>query len=436
MGRAKIVGGGEGGLYSIEMDCGTQQRDARLSAIAARLAEIAPKLAEAESALEQAQAKEAQAGEAAQDAINAYVAAVREHGPGSPEAGEALGAHTVAARKLMEAKQATGVARLRVDQWRTERAEAQRQQAYWQALTLKETRSAWCADLTEDAAGDVATLEIPGEDALVLIKPGAPGPSPSDGRLTAREVQAPEQVFFNAAILPGWQKFYPTFRRGTITALDEEADTASVALDAESSSAQGLPINQADTLDGVPVQYMSCNAGAFEVGDRCVVAFDGQDWSSPRVIGFESNPRPCGFVARYCDRAGYKFTVTRAATFDAIYSEDSIVEWRPRGGSWQRLRFSRAGSDWLRFDSGGADPYVFIEREAFPGLSLVVNVQPKGVDEGEYSGVTEYRISPPGKGAAYFRAAVTYDAEMDGQIAGRVSTAIDWVGVGTPILKL
>jgi hypothetical protein len=52
-------------------------------------------------------------------------------------------------------------------------------------------------------------------------------------------------------------------------------------------------VNQASTLTGIAVEYMSCNAEAFEVGDRVVVQFSGQNWASQKVIGFVDNPRPC-----------------------------------------------------------------------------------------------------------------------------------------------
>jgi hypothetical protein len=111
--------------------------------------------------------------------------------------------------------------------------------------------------------------------------------------LTAREVQSPEQAFWNAAVLPGWQKWKPTYRLGTITALDVEADTASVTLDAATSSAQGLNVNQATSLTAVPVEYMTCNASAFEIGDACLVQFVGQDQAAPKVVGFKDHPKSC-----------------------------------------------------------------------------------------------------------------------------------------------
>ena len=157
------------------------------------------------------------------------------------------------------------------------------------------TRAAWCVDFTEDATGEVATVEIPGEDKLLLIAPGAPKPVAADGVLVAREAQSPEQVFWNAAVLPGWQKFRPTYRRGTITALDTSAETASVSIAGDASSAQNLDINPTATLTNVPVQYMTCNAGAFEVGDKAVIKFMGGEWLQPKIVGFAENPRPCPY---------------------------------------------------------------------------------------------------------------------------------------------
>ena len=73
---------------------------------------------------------------------------------------------------------------------------------------VSETR-AWCADLTETATGT-------GGHAGSARRVGAdPDPARSAGtyfhawRIDAREVQTPEQVFWNAAVLPGWQSSAP-----------------------------------------------------------------------------------------------------------------------------------------------------------------------------------------------------------------------------------
>jgi hypothetical protein len=101
----------------------------------------------------------------------------------------------------------------------------------------------------------------------------------------------PAAAFYNLAMLPGWQKWKPTYRYGTITAID--GDTATLTLEAVTSTQQSLGVNQTSTLTNVPIEYMSCNGAAFEVGDEVLVKFTGQDWASPKIIGFKDNPVAC-----------------------------------------------------------------------------------------------------------------------------------------------
>ena len=112
------------------------------------------------------------------------------------------------------------------------------------------TISAWCADLTEDLSGIVATVEVPGERGAVNIRPGYDGgaafSAARDGQLQPVIASGSAAAFFNQALLPGWQKFYPTYRYGTIVAdsIDFDADTCSVCLDPSYSSQANLDINQ------------------------------------------------------------------------------------------------------------------------------------------------------------------------------------------------
>ena len=166
-------------------------------------------------------------------------------------------------------------------------------------------RGAWCADYTEDLSGEVATVEVPAEaDSSVLrpqIRPGYAGRAnylpARDGQMFHREGQQGYQAYFNAAILPGVQRWRPQYRIGTISAINSEADTCTVQLQSEDSSAQSLiidPPNLQYTLNNVPIEYMDCNSLAFEDGDRVLLEFQGRNWSSPKVIGFEKEPKPCG----------------------------------------------------------------------------------------------------------------------------------------------
>jgi len=162
------------------------------------------------------------------------------------------------------------------------------------------TLDAWCADLTEDLSGEVGTIEVPGERGTVLIQPGEGGnavyDANRDGQLQpAVGSRSAPATFYNLAMLPGWQKFKPTYRYGTISNIDTVLDTCDVALEAAISSQQDLGVNQGTTLTGISVDYMSCNASAFTEGDEVLVEFVGQVWSGAKVVGFKDNPKGCGW---------------------------------------------------------------------------------------------------------------------------------------------
>lgn len=164
--------------------------------------------------------------------------------------------------------------------------------------------SAWCADLTVDLApGLIGTIEVPGErvDVPVIIRPGYQGAAvfseARDGQLQPALGGTPSGVIFNLCMMPVWQKWKPIFRLGEITAktgglCDVDLDPA-IFSDRGSGLTPILDVNQAASLSDVPVEYMECDDVAFLVGDRVVVQFTGQDWSAPKIIGFESNPVPC-----------------------------------------------------------------------------------------------------------------------------------------------
>ena len=300
MGRATITSEAGDGRYTIEVDFGAAEKARRLDRVAMRLYELGLRktwqtdiLTDLEDGLPSLQAE--------LDAlIAAYVAAskaVPRDAQNEAAIKKQIDAKTADIAKqrtlILQARNALSLTELQIKAAELERGTLEQ-------LSVTATQGAWCADLTEQASGAVATLEIPGESDLILIKPGAPAPVAADGALVAREMQTPEQVFWNAAVLPGWQKHLPTYRWGTITAINLGSDTCDLDLAPARSSAQGLDVNQSTALADVPVVYMTCNAAAFEIGSRVVVEFINQDWTRPRVIGFMDNPRACGGAGLYC----------------------------------------------------------------------------------------------------------------------------------------
>lgn len=160
--------------------------------------------------------------------------------------------------------------------------------------------TAWCADLTDDLTGEVGLIEIGREQANgVNIQPGygdnAVFEATRDGQLTPLMAQTAAATFYNLAMLPGTQKWKPTFLYGVISNIDTVTDTADVTLDAINSSQQSLNIVQdlEYVLTDVPVVYMDCHAAAFTDGDRVIVEFEDYDFAQPKIIGFKDNPQPC-----------------------------------------------------------------------------------------------------------------------------------------------
>ncbi len=121
------------------------------------------------------------------------------------------------------------------------------------------------------------------------------------GHYVSPLVQTAYQTYFNAALLPGIQKFKPTYRRAFIYEIDAANNTAIVGLVASRSKAQGISILPTAERIEAPIFYAPCDASAFKVGDYVIVQFLGQDVTRPAVIGFSENPRACAPCKLYGD---------------------------------------------------------------------------------------------------------------------------------------
>lgn len=234
------------------------------------------------------------------------------------------------------------------------------------------TVAAWCADLTENLSGIVGTIEVPGERGTVLIQPGYDGnaayDSERDGVLQPSIAGTSESVYFNWALRPGWQKWWPTYRFGVITALS--GDTCDLRLYNAQSSDQGLQLNQTTTLSNVSIEYMTCNGGAFSLGDEVLVKFEGQRWGSPKVIGFKDNPQPCleAFYIRltidsntlYYGGQQISITYTKTDTSEATTAAKSI---HGGGDSPDSQKHYLAGPFDLEDWDGSSDILVNLLRE-------------------------------------------------------------------------
>lgn len=303
MGKGAILSGGDDGLYSVKMDRGKALKDKAIAecdkliaALTANLAEYPPIITARENAIAQLQA-------ALANAIAIYEFWVQIDPAGSNAKDAAKGVNNILADKLKsEGDLQALIARQNIVKGQLKAA--QQRKAALQNVAAEVTQNIWCADYTLDKTGNINTIELPGEPSTVIVEPQSrPDDAPAllpPGDVVARELMRSDHVYLNAAILPGWQAYKPTYRKGVIITTDTAADTATVGLLPAVSSAKDkyfktLDINHRSpvTLTDVPVTYMTCNAAAFEPGDSVVVQFDGQDWTTPRVIGFVERPKPC-----------------------------------------------------------------------------------------------------------------------------------------------
>lgn len=355
MSYATIVSEQGEGRYTIELDWGAAMRDALIAAIDLALATVANSLEQNQANLEVAEAKE----QAAREAIAALIDQIAAAGEGF--GGVAVKAYAVKSKEYALLVEKHRPLRQMITRQKLIQSEFVRRRAHWVAFDATDTRQAWCTTFTEGATGVVGTIEVNGEPNLILIAPNARAPQPEDGITTPSDFMTPEQAFFNAAILPGWQKWMPTYRWGTLTAVNVDANTASVSLANAVSSAQNLGINQQNALANVPVEYMDCNAEVFEVGDNVIVKFEGQDQSAPKVIGFLDNPKECKLwpwvrvlMRTYFDAAASPTTSTDkfGELFTPCNSEISFF------GS-TRNQNPESRDVWIAFESAEFyDPYV------------------------------------------------------------------------------
>jgi hypothetical protein len=373
MGYGQITGGGEDGLYTVALDFGSSRRDALKAQYEARIAQLEAQLPALEAKRGQFEAEIQAAREVEKAAIRVYIEALLLKAP------EVIIAPlrkslSLARSRVLAAELAKLTIETPIDALKTDIKGLRLQIAQLMAGEVQKTVQAWCADLTEDGTGQVATIEVPGEPQTVLIAPGCRANGPADGAVLARQVMTPSQAFFNAAVLPGWQKHRPTYRIATITAIDMSTDTADVAFVAAASSAQGLDVNRETTKAGVPVVYMTCNAGAFSVGDRVVVEFVGQTWEGARVIGFESNPKSCNWPCVFATAFYYNHI------FESKDPE-TLAELTVSGGIAVEYRFNRAGWQSLQFlytvsASGGRNYWVWgspVNSNSFPTVEIGQN---------------------------------------------------------------
>lgn len=184
--------------------------------------------------------------------------------------------------------------------------------------------NAWCVSFNEDLNGVIKTLEVD----YILERDVITNQIRNDtGFWLPATQQTPDTIlqhppagsvhstWFNLAIYPALQKDKGRYRIATITSINKPANKCNLTFDGyynisefSNKLVDDKPVLPKFDFSGVQqinytdatIEYMTCDANAFEVNDRVIVDLHG-GVSVPTVIGFYENPRKC---------IGYKWVFT------------------------------------------------------------------------------------------------------------------------------
>lgn len=209
----------------------------------------------------------------------------------------------------------------------------------------------WCVDLadgkrdrkllwpgTEVGVAEISGQEEIGQNLVASYEPGNPAyDSARDGRLMNVAGLTHFELFYNTAIMPGWQTWRHRYRSGEI--IDGDMTNGwTVRLDNTKTKvflpeggeievnniAAGFASEQRELI-GVHAVYMNCDDEAFGVGDKVVIdlTISGPATgyvTSATIIGFVEKPKAC-FEAQF-----------------AYYVTGALLEYQG---------IKRTGGDWI-----------------------------------------------------------------------------------------
>lgn len=236
MGQAKIISGGTGGLYNVELVKHTPKSTARLVVVNTRIAAINDtEMTAADTLVATALSAKISAGADLNVAINGGIASDITAKQQALYTKVAAYASAIHARAVLKA----------------ELIAMKKEKEYLDGvLTVVQVEDVWCADLTEDLApgAPVGIIEVNGEgddeDNEIIIMPGGKA---GLGKLSPAGEGSAAGLAYNMAIFPWWQKWKPTYRIGTITAITKSGSSAgsgasvrcNLTLDVSVSSVKG-----------------------------------------------------------------------------------------------------------------------------------------------------------------------------------------------------
>ena len=305
MGRATIVSELGEGLYLVDIDVGTDRKNALITKFQRVAASANEGIARLTDQRTQARNELIEARNDLNDNIS-FLVAEQAAGQVKPETEKKV---AESREKVTEKTDQLEQIESLLSQEEARLKEAQENIARLSSIDSVLRKQVWCIDYSEGLSGTVATYEINGRIDEVVIAEGGRSPSSDDGRFLLPDFMSPSQAYFNTAIFDAWQKFKPTARVGTIVSIDEDNNRLRVSFGDDRSYYRDININSEVGARTFSTNYMGAGVLTFETGDDVIVTFDNQDYSQGRIKGYRTNPRPLTKWA-YFMNLGYKCPIS------------------------------------------------------------------------------------------------------------------------------
>jgi len=308
MGKATILQSLGSGHYRIRVEFENAKVEARLTIIDQQITELTTKLAEL-----------ATQKQAAKDQFNADSAALNfylnnttfEEYQNNPQPMNALTA------ELYKSRLAYDVILGQERREKLKKTGIEKDKLYLSKYCPKDFEAfAWCVAFKENLSGIIKTIECDyllerdvitnqiRNDTGFWLPATAEAP---DSQLQHPMASGVHANWFNLAMYPALQKDKGHYRIATITSLNKPANTCNLSFDGyynihehttqlidDKPIVPKFDVNGAQQINYIDanIVYMTCNAEAFEVGDRVIVDLH-LGVGVPTVVGFYENPRQC-----------------------------------------------------------------------------------------------------------------------------------------------
>lgn len=221
--------------------------------------------------------------------------------------------------------------------------------------------TAWCVEYKENLTGTIESIEVDyllerdnitdqiRNDTGVWLPGTARTPT---ARLQHALATSAYAAWFNLCMAPAMQRHKPMYRIATITALDKNTNTCDLDFvgrydvnrysskiiadkpilpnfEQEMDAAAGygdykIPPAQQIHYTGAKVEYGSCNAKAFVVGDKVIVDLH-KGVGVPTVIGFYENPRKCAQWTQYMDCSKFTGNIPLGASGLVVCVQSDVI---------------------------------------------------------------------------------------------------------------